>query len=682
MKQSIIIKVVVVLAIMFSPSFVMADKIEVQDNIIIIVGKGQTNKKGVFSASDSICTDSILIDEIALTYVGREKHLFEVVDSASNKRIFSHVITNGMTNEEMKGLSFLLLAGHNYIIWHGEKRWNIKIHSVKDTMNEGIETVDTVECKVFDGNSDSGKRDCGQGMGRSCLIFIFGIVLGAGSCFLYFRRVKAGAKLPIPEPVPIPEPTPLNAGTETITETITESGNHKINIGNKENIDKQNAKKRLVHLKRIAISLGLQEGQIPLIDCKIQELQQKLSQTQPSDVIRDEISKELWAEFVKQPCFKSVLLQTKIWSDDSNSVGYYKKLQCLISEISKKIVGNTLNPSDFGKETVSEGNSESHTQWLGKRLKELFEFTYNEKEPVEKNIKQLFRDFLEKNSADSMQERPVINIEEVLKEAKSEWEVLAQQEKAVELAQKDNEVNELKNEVNELKEELQAKDNEIRNLNSEHEQKRKADIETLIGKFRSLVSMIEWRPMLDPCSDDDITINQCNDIENRFNEMLEQMKTRLCELTVVERATWKQVHRAIQEALVNEINANESVVNSLCRLYAYSQLPFMTDRKRVYGVRLRRKNIQEVYEATEELYIQFGIKILFPSLFVMEFKDGDFENVTGQVYSELGNLCPNVNNHCDNIDSEMKLKDIVVDIDRVGYAVDGSVRQKARILTY
>ena len=94
------------------------------------------------------------------------------------------------------------------------------------------------------------------------------------------------------------------------------------------------------------------------------------------------------------------------------------------------------------------------------------------------------------------------------------------------------------------------------------------------------------------------------------------------------------------------------------------------------------RSIQEVYEATEELYIQFGIKILFPSLFVMEFKDGDFENVTGQVYSELGNLCPNVNNHCDNIDSEMKLKDIVVDIDRVGYAVDGSVRQKARILTY
>ena len=208
------------------------------------------------------------------------------------------------------------------------------------------------------------------------------------------------------------------------------------------------------------------------------------------------------------------------------------------------------------------------------------------------------------------------------------------------------------------------------------------EVETLVGKLRQYTNAIEWRPMLDPCNNDDATLNQCTDIESRLSEKLREMKERLTGFTTAENSLPEEARIAIQKVLISEIVIDESVVNSLCRLFAYSNLAFMTDLKREYGVRLRRKNVHEVYETLENLYIQFGIKFQIPPLFVMESKDGDYENVTGQAYSELGNLCPNVSNHCDNIDSDMRLKDIIVDIDKIGYIKDGIVQSKARILTF
>ena len=109
MKNNIFIKkTFLAVALLFIPSIMVADKIEIQDSTIIVVGKGQTNKKGVFTATGSIRIDSIIIDEIVLTYEGRTKGDLIIVDSVLNQSLFSKVVTNGMSKEEMKSLSFSL----------------------------------------------------------------------------------------------------------------------------------------------------------------------------------------------------------------------------------------------------------------------------------------------------------------------------------------------------------------------------------------------------------------------------------------------------------------------------------------------------------------------------------------------------------------------------------------------
>ena len=54
MKSNIFVKKsFLAVALLFTPSIMVADKIEIQDSTVIIVGKGQTNKKGVFTANGS-----------------------------------------------------------------------------------------------------------------------------------------------------------------------------------------------------------------------------------------------------------------------------------------------------------------------------------------------------------------------------------------------------------------------------------------------------------------------------------------------------------------------------------------------------------------------------------------------------------------------------------------------------
>lgn len=402
-------------------------------------------------------------------------------------------------------------------------------------------------------------------------------------------------------------------------------------------------------------------------------------------------------------------------------------LQYLIDEIAKTLrslnnqiesaLGKSLEPVD---DTIVLPKSESHTEWLYSRLKDLFNFSCDEKASVRQNLEQLICErtvaLVDRKALEEA--TPNIEIEKVVEEkltkAKVDWEADAKQDKENALAVKETEIDGLKRQIetknsiitnlegqindaisekeqiiinkdsviSEKTQIISDRDSELQELKDRHKQELQTEVETLVGKLHQFTNAIEWRPMLDPCNNDDATLNQCTDIESRLSEKLREMKERLTGFATVENAVPEETRIAIQSALTSEITIDESVVNSLCRLFAYSNLAFMTDMKREYGVRLRRKNIHEVYEALENLYIQFGIKFQIPPLFVMESKDGDYENVTGQAYSELGNLCPNVSNHCDNIDSDMKLKDIIVDIDKIGFIKDGIVQSKARILTF
>ena len=64
----------------------------------------------------------------------------------------------------------------------------------------------------------------------------------------------------------------------------------------------------------------------------------------------------------------------------------------------------------------------------------------------------------------------------------------------------------------------------------------------------------------------------------------------------------------------------------------------------------------------EILYVQFGINLSIPDLFVAGFEEGNFENLTGQTYGDLDNLCQNSRNHFDNIDSKVKPSNVIVDV--------------------
>lgn len=742
MKYNIFIKkTILAVALLFIPSIMVADKIEIQDSTVIVVGKGQTNKKGVFTATGPIRIDSIIIDEIVLTYKGRTKGDLIITDSISNQSLFSKVVTNGMSKEEMNSLSFSLLAGHTYTIQHGKiMRWNIIIPTPISLDEEDLATDSTRRDTLGNKEETEGKTGKTEARDLSRLLWLIGciIVVAGGSFYVYTRlRSKKDKKH---EQKPQKEDTIVEEKVGNDPKIISDKeiqNDTENKIDNNHDIYKlieevEKGRKRLAKLKGIAALLGLKEDQLNKIEYKIGDLKNKANQNKQIGVkppiietpkneqepsgdediytAQEEVTKELLGKFEQRDVFSKAIENAKkrCYVEEPKASEIFKYL---IDEIAKIL------------QSVNVVESESHSVWLKQSLKEICGFSYVEGESVRQNLERLISEKIKTTSDRKALEEvtPSIEIEKVVEEklarAKVDWEADAKQNKENALAGKNKEIEDLKRQLKEKdgtvkdlegqivdKDEIISKkeqiikdkesviseksqiisdrNSELQELKYRHKQELQTEVETLVNKLHQYTNAIEWRPMLDPCSNDDTTLNQCTDIENRLNAKLIEMKDRLAEFTTAENALPNLVRATIQDALVAEITTEESVVNSICRLFAYSNLSFMTDMKREYGVRLRRKNVHEVYKALENLYIQFGINFQIPPLFVMESKDGDYENVTGQAYSELGNLCPNVNNHCDNIDSEMKLKDIIVDIDKIGYAIDGSVQRNARILTF
>jgi len=758
MKNNIFIKkTFLAVALLFIPSIMVADKIEIQDSTIIVVGKGQTNKKGVFTATGSIRIDSIIIDEIVLTYEGRTKGDLIIVDSVLNQSLFSKVVTNGMSKEEMKSLSFSLSAGHTYTIQHGKNMiWKIIIPTPKSLDVEDLAT-DSAKIDSLENKEEIGEK--AEATNLSWLLLLIGCIIVAGGSFYFLKRFRS-KKDKRQEQKPLKEDTVVEEKVDNVSKISTreemQDDPEIKNVDNNLDISKlieeaEKGKKRLRTLKGIAALLGLKEDQLNQIEYKIGQLKDEASQNkrygvetrifetpknEPEPVgyediysAQEEVAKELLRKFEQRNVFAQNI-------ENAKKKCYVKEpkeseiLQYLIDEIAKtlrSLYNQIESASDKNLEPVNDTadvvESESHPEWLNKRLKELFDFTCDEKKSVRENLEQLISERTEAlvDRKTLEEANPSIEIEQIVEEklikAKAEWEADAKQDKDNALAVKETEIEGLKRQIetkngiitnlegqivdkndaisekeqiiinkdsviSEKTQIISDRDSELLELKNRHKQELQTEVETLVGKLHQYTNAIEWRPMLDPCNNDDATLNQCTDIESRLSEKLREMKERLTGFTTAENALPEEARIAIQKVLISEIIIEESVVNSLCRLFAYSNLAFMTDMKREYGVRLRRKNIHEVYETLENLYIQFGIKFQIPPLFVMESKDGDYENVTGQAYSELGNLCPNVSNHCDNIDSDMRLKDIIVDIDKIGFIKDGIVQSKARILTF
>lgn len=242
------------------------------------------------------------------------------------------------------------------------------------------------------------------------------------------------------------------------------------------------------------------------------------------------------------------------------------------------------------------------------------------------------------------------------------------------ITSKDSEISQLHETINNQNEKISSLENDNQNLMSESMKM----VETLHDSAEIILE--SCKTILNPCSDDEEA--QCVDIEDRLFSDLKSSVTKLKIFSVSNETVPVETRKKIQELLINEISSDNSPINTVCRYYAYSKLPFMTDTAREYGITFNRKNMTGLYTAIENLYVQFGINLNIPSLFVMGIEEGEFENVTGKMYGDLDNLCQNSRNHFDNIDSASKPSNVIVDVVNVGYSVDGKVGRITSVLTY
>lgn len=251
------------------------------------------------------------------------------------------------------------------------------------------------------------------------------------------------------------------------------------------------------------------------------------------------------------------------------------------------------------------------------------------------------------------------------------------------------------NEDQNLRNQIKAKDDEINTLN-DTVSNQELKINSLENNNKSLMSdsakLIETlhgfadqilescKTLLNPCSEDEEA--QCAEIEDRLFADLASSVSRIKSFRVDKDTTPSDTREQIQELLITEISSDDSAFNTVCRYFAYSRLPFMTDTAREYGITFKRRNMSELYNAIENLYVQFGINLEVPLLFVMGVDEGDFENVTGKMYGDLDNFCQNSRNHFDNIDSTTKPSNVIVDVVNAGYSIDGKLGRKTSVLTY
>lgn len=244
-----------------------------------------------------------------------------------------------------------------------------------------------------------------------------------------------------------------------------------------------------------------------------------------------------------------------------------------------------------------------------------------------------------------------------------------------------DQIDNLTSEKNIIMNNLQKKEQEVGIL-QESNMELMSESEKLVDMLHRGAEKIEGsiKQMLCPCSENEE--EQCGDIESRLDasvsEFVQRMKNFSCDGDMKPVETRKK----IQELLCSEIELENGLVDTICRYYAYSRLPFMTDTSREYGITFKRRNMAGLFGALNEVFVQFGISLDVPLLFVMGIDEGSYENFTGQTYGDLDNLCQNSRNHIENIDSNSKPSDIIVDLVKVGYAVDGNVIRKASVLTY
>ena len=140
-----------------------------------------------------------------------------------------------------------------------------------------------------------------------------------------------------------------------------------------------------------------------------------------------------------------------------------------------------------------------------------------------------------------------------------------------------------------------------------------------------------------------------------------------------------EMYQKVQGIIEGDIANKCGLANVLSKYYSYSCLPFMTDRARVYGMRIDHESMMRAYNALNHLANRFGLQLIVPNLFADRLNDGEYNDCTGEEYGDLENFCPGVANYVQEISNSDK-QGYITDLVMVGYRKENKVMQKAKVI--
>ena len=171
--------------------------------------------------------------------------------------------------------------------------------------------------------------------------------------------------------------------------------------------------------------------------------------------------------------------------------------------------------------------------------------------------------------------------------------------------------------------------------------------------------------------------SQCEDnqslLRGAFKKLLKQLQG-------AEQADdYEMLYKNVQQMIEKDMQDEHGLANVLSRYYAYSCLPFMTDRSREYGMRIDHVLMMKAFNALCHVVNQYGLQLIVPNLFADRIDDGQYQDCTGETYGDLENMCPGVANYVLEISNSDK-QHYITDLVQIGYKKDEEIKVMAKVI--
>lgn len=172
---------------------------------------------------------------------------------------------------------------------------------------------------------------------------------------------------------------------------------------------------------------------------------------------------------------------------------------------------------------------------------------------------------------------------------------------------------------------------------------------------------------------------QCDQNQSLLRGAFENLSDKLKCVENIDKDKYDDLYKEVQKVLEENIADENGFTNILSRYYAYSCLPFMTDRSREYGMRINHETMMKAFNALCHVANKYGLQLIIPNLFADRISDGEYNDCTGEKYGDLENMCPGIANYVLNISNSDK-QYYITDLVQVGYRKDNKLKLKANVI--